>query len=78
MALEDATEAQLPFGMGAVDLTNPVAALALIVSLILGATIWNMTDSIGANFAESLNSYIGQFSPIGNPAEDGGSGGSTV
>lgn len=78
MALEDATDAQLPFGMGSVDLTNPMAALALIVSLILGATIWNMTDSIGANLASQLNSAIGRISPIGNPADSSGGEGSTV
>lgn len=77
MVLEDATDAKLPFGME-LDLTNPMAVAAMVISLIAGLTIWNMTDSIAQNFADSLNSYIGQFSPIGNPAEDSGSGGSTV
>ena len=59
MVVEEATEAQLPFGMGKVNLTNPASAVGIIVSLIFGATIWNMTDSIGARMAAKANSMLG-------------------
>jgi hypothetical protein len=65
--MAEPTEARLPFDMGEVDLTNPMAVLAMVVSLIAGFTIFNMTGSIGEYAAQRLNSIIG--SVVGfNPA----------
>jgi xanthosine utilization system XapX-like protein len=65
--LEEATDFQLPFGMGTVDVSNPASAVVAIVALVGGMTVWNMTDDIGENLAAQVNSMIG--SVIGrNPA----------
>jgi len=77
MALEDLGEATVPYSDETVDLTNPMAILSIVVSLILGFTLWNMTDSIGANLAARLNSTLGRFLPGGNPA-GGSSEGSNI
>lgn len=62
----EATEAQLPFGMGKVDLFS-FEAVFVVLSLIGGMTIYHMTDGIGQNVANQLNSTIG--SVLGtNPA----------
>lgn len=74
--IEEATNARLPFGMGEVDLTNPVMVAALVVALTAGATLWNMADSIGANLAQNFNSFlgniIGQNPATGNSTDNGG------
>jgi hypothetical protein len=57
-AIEEATNAKLPFGMGEVDLTNPVMVVALAIALTAGATMWNMADSIGAGFASRINAWL--------------------
>jgi len=57
-AIEEATNAKLPFGMGEVDLTNPVMVAAIVVALTAGATLWNMADSIGAEFASRINTFL--------------------
>lgn len=67
MALEEATDAQLPFGMGEVDLTS-VSAIFAIIALTLGAMLWNVADRVGANLADSALETTGQYLPGGNPA----------
>mgnify|MGYP006290911843 CR=1 FL=1 len=69
---EDLGTAKLPFGLGSLDLTNPTSAVAMIVALILGATVWNMSDQIGSNFARRVNNFLGNFLPGGNPASSDG------
>ena len=67
MGLDEATDAKLPFGMGTIDLGNPVSALVAFVGLCLGAIVWSMASSIGDNYAGSLASFLGNI--IGtNPA----------
>lgn len=74
--LEDATDAKLPFGLGEVDLTDPMALIATVFALIAGATIWNMADGIGQNAASYVNSIlgniIGQNPATGETADNGG------
>jgi len=72
MAVEEATEAQLPFGMGKIDLTSTGAAVT-VVTLILGFAVFSMTRDIGSYIASRANSFVGDR--IGfNPAtgEDSG------
>lgn len=57
MAVEEATEAQLPFGMGEVDLTS-ASAVVTIVTLILGFAVFSMTQDIGGYVASRANSFI--------------------
>lgn len=59
MAAEEVTEAQLPFGMGKIDFTNPVGAALMIVSLIAGFAVFSMTQGIGENLGSRLNSALG-------------------
>jgi ABC-type amino acid transport system permease subunit len=65
--MAEPTEATLPFGMGSVDLTSPMAVLAMVVSLIFGFTIFNMTGSIGEYLAQRANSIVGSVLGF-NPA----------
>jgi hypothetical protein len=53
------TEAKIPFMSESVDLTDPKAVLSIVVALIAGFTLWNMTDDIGQNLASRVNSAIG-------------------
>ena len=69
---EDLGTAKLPFGMGKIDFTNPMSAIMAIVALILGALAWNMADAIGANYAQRVNNFLGNFLPGGNPASSNG------
>jgi hypothetical protein len=69
---EDLGTAKLPFGLGKLDLTNPGSAVTMIVALVLGATVWNMSDSIGQNLASRVNNFLGNFLPGGNPATSDG------
>lgn len=57
MAVEEATEAQLPFGMGKVDLTS-AGAIVTVVTLILGFAVFSMTQDIGSYLASRANSFI--------------------
>jgi len=78
MALDDATDAKLPFGLGEVDLTDPAALFATVIALIAGATIWNMADSIGQNAASTVNQFLGTIlgtNPATGQDGDGGTGG---
>ena len=77
MALEDATDAQLPYGLGSVSLTDPVALVTLAISLIAGMTLWNMADSIGSNFAARINGLLGGILGT-NPATGQDQGGDVV
>jgi hypothetical protein len=69
--MADATEATLPFGMGDVDLLS-MSGVMMVVSLILGFVIFHMTDSIGSNLANRVNSFIGNL--IGTNPATGDSG----
>jgi hypothetical protein len=60
MAVEEATEAQLPFGMGEVDLMSTGAIFA-VVSLILGFAVFSMTQSIGDYVASQANSFAANY-----------------
>jgi|GEM_PF-2517428 len=75
-AIEEATNARLPFGMGEVDITNPLMVAAFVIALTLGATFWNMADSIGQNFANYINAtlgnILGQNPATGETADNGG------
>lgn len=57
-AIEEATEAPIPFVGKSVDFTNPVLVAAVMVAMIAGATLWNMADSIGASFASRINTFL--------------------
>jgi len=72
MAVEEVTEAQLPFGMGEVDLTSTSAILA-IVSLILGFAVFSMTESIGNYLGSKANEFAGNYLGF-NPATGQDSG----
>ena len=72
MALEEANTIYLPF-VGEYEVESAAGVLLLVVGLIGGATVWNMTDSIGNNLASSVNSFLGNL--IGfNPATGQDSG----
>lgn len=75
VALEQATEAKLPFGMGEVDLTSPMAALGMFIALVFGAILWNAADRIGSRQADRAVNWIETNLPMGGEAT--GSGGST-
>ena len=66
MAVEEATEAQLPFGMGTVDLTSATAVVT-IVTLILGFAVFSMTQSIGDYLGSKANDFVGNYLGF-NPA----------
>jgi hypothetical protein len=72
MSVDEATDARLPFGMGEVDLTS-TAAIWTIVAMILGFTVFSMTESIGGYLASQANSALGNvlgFNPAtGNDSE---------
>jgi hypothetical protein len=67
MSLEDATEATLPFIGDSVDLTNPMAVLTLVVSLVAGFTMWNMADSWGETLAQRVSTAFGSLAGF-NPS----------
>lgn len=73
MAMSEATEARLPFGMGTVDLTNPGTLVAVAVSLIAGFALFHMSDSIGDYVADRLNQFLGGVLGF-NPATGADSG----
>lgn len=58
MGLEDATEAKLPFGLGEIDLTNPVQALVMLTAVTLGFVAYHLTDSIGNQGANWLSNKL--------------------
>jgi len=60
MAVDEATDARLPFGMGDIDLMSTSAVFA-IVSLILGFAVFSMTESIGSYVASRANSTLGNY-----------------
>jgi len=60
MAFQDVTEARIPFVDERVDLLSAEAVI-LVVSLILGMTIWQMTGDIGSTLASKLNQLIGSI-----------------
>jgi hypothetical protein len=66
MAVEEATEARLPFGMGNIDLTS-ISGVFAVVALILGFIVYHMTDRIGQRGADWVNSQIGAVTGS-NPA----------
>jgi hypothetical protein len=70
MALQELTEAKIPFLNEEVDLLS-TQAIFMVVALILGFTIFNMADSIGDNLAGKVNAFLGAFLPGGNPATEG-------
>lgn len=75
MVVEEVTEVNVPFVDEEFNLFS-IEAVVVIVSLILGATVWNMTDSIGAYAAQRLNSLLANilgFNPSnGNSSDNGG------
>ncbi|MCD2199088.1 hypothetical protein LPA44_04135 [Halobacterium sp. KA-4] len=74
MAIEEATEAKLPFGMGSIDLFSTGGVLA-VVAIILGATVWNFADAVGQTLANRVAQAFQAFTGY-NPAtgQDGDSG----
>jgi hypothetical protein len=74
-SLDDATDFRLPFGMGKLDITNPVGATVMFVALVGGMTVWNMADSIGERFSQRGNQYLARLTGVD---VDGGSGGVEV
>jgi hypothetical protein len=75
VALEQATEAKLPFGMGEVDLTAPMSVVGMFLALVFGAIMWNAADRIGSRQADRVINWIERNLPMGGEAT--GSGGST-
>jgi hypothetical protein len=71
-AIEEATEAPIPFVGKSVDLTNPTMLFAVTVAMVAGATLWNMADSIGANLAARINSFLANLT--GSQVGDASSG----
>ncbi|MDS0243941.1 MULTISPECIES: hypothetical protein [unclassified Haloferax] len=74
MALEDANTIYVPF-IGEVEIDSLSTLGFLVVGLIGGSTLWNMTDSIGERGAAWLNSTIGSIigqNPATGQAEDSG------
>lgn len=72
-SLEEATDFQLPFGMGSVDASNPVMLVVTAISLIGGFALFSMASNIGSNVGERLmngiTAVIG-FDPSGD-SDDG-------
>jgi hypothetical protein len=68
MGVEEVTEFKLPFGMGRLDVSNPMTALFTVVAMVGGFTVYHMTSGIGANLADDANDFAGRFLPGGNPA----------
>jgi hypothetical protein len=56
--MAEPTEAKLPFGMGSIDFTNPMSAVVMFVALTLGFVVYHMTDGIGNQLAQRINSFI--------------------
>ncbi len=52
------TEAKIPFIGETVDLTDPMAVVYLVISLIAGFTLFNMSDGIGQFAADRVNSAL--------------------
>lgn len=73
MALEEVNTVYIPL-IGEYEIDSAGALAVLVVGLIGGSTLMNMTEPIGANFGSMLNSFIGQFLPGGNPANSGADG----
>ena len=75
MALEEAKTFYIPF-VGEVEIDSLSTLAFLLVGLIGGSTLWNMTDSIGERGAAWLNSFvgsiIGQNPATGETADNGG------
>ncbi|MFB6255261.1 MAG: hypothetical protein ABEH58_00800, partial [Haloplanus sp.] len=70
---DEVTEANLPFGMGKIDLSSPMVAVVGIVSMILGWAVFSMTQDIGSYVGSRVNSALGNvlgFNPAtGNDSE---------
>ena len=72
MALEEVNTIYIPF-IGEYEIDSLSAVVLLVLGLIAGSTVWNMTDSIGSNLASTVNAVLGGFLPGGNPAQAGDS-----
>ncbi|AUV82071.1 hypothetical protein C2R22_10765 [Salinigranum rubrum] len=60
MALEEANTIYLPF-VGEYEVESAMGMILLVAGLIGGATVWNMADGIGQNFATKVNSTLGSI-----------------
>lgn len=67
MALDDATDATLPFLGDTVDLTNPVAVAVMFVSLVGGFALWNMAGDVGDTVAQRIIAFVSDLTGT-NPA----------
>jgi len=73
MGLEDAAnDVPIPFVGESLDFTQPGQALMVVVALIAGATVWNMTDKIGASAANRLVSWIAEATNMNVGGSDPG------
>jgi hypothetical protein len=52
------TEANLPFGMGDIDFSDPVSAAMAVVALIFGFVVFHMSNDVGAQLSTRVNSFI--------------------
>lgn len=66
--LEEATDKVYIPVIGEVQIDGFTGLAVLVIGLLAGSTLWNMTDDIGGNLAARINNFIGQFLPGGNPA----------
>lgn len=72
-AVDQATNARLPFGLGRLDLTD-TSSIWVLVALILGAVVWAVSRAIGEEIADDVLGFIGRFVPGATPAGSQGPG----
>ncbi|MWG34160.1 hypothetical protein [Halomarina oriensis] len=68
--LDKATTAQMPYGLGTVDLAS-LSGLMTVFAIILGFVVFHATSAVGANIGNSALDTAGQYLPNGNPAQAG-------
>lgn len=64
MPAEEVTEAQLPFGMGSIDFSNPKMAVFAIISLVLGFSIFSIASGFGDVVAARVNNQIQRLTGV--------------
>lgn len=64
MVAEEVTEAQLPFGMGSIDFSNPLKAGLAIVGLVLGFAVFSIANGFGDVVASRINQVVGNVTGI--------------
>lgn len=72
MVAEEVTEAQLPFGMGSIDFSNPMTAALAIVSLVLGFAVFSIANGFGDAVASRVQNRISSATGVDAGSGSGG------